>query len=1196
MADSNSNSTGKGIWSQITLDQLIAVITTLGDRVHQLKNETWRWNGQTASSASLWSELIDKLGLNHDEKTRHAWYNIWRSKRLDIRSQFEKKNLTDSVEGNERVEGEVDEKEDTSITEKTSPLLPDPSLPLPSRPNTRGNDEKNVDKSSAKNEIVEEKSFAFSAIEWKSVFSSTTQTMKDECQQPDDNSSKLFLIRVYGEENHNPAIAIGARNLSGERRHSIGQRANEIGPLRVFRELINEADENLLSAGNYTQCPTIETIKKAAADYRQKMHIDESIFTECRILRLAYMRADPITACIRGYIHEMAEIPFRAHLFTETQIKRYISYCKKEKYSYVNIDATGGVLKRMCDQKQLLLYAVMFKDGVDAFDTVPLAHAILTKHTVASICTFLDNLAESITVVNKKPILPSFFIIDFSAALMNAILKTFNVENINNHLNRCWNVISGKYTAQEVRSLSFIHLCCCHVMHAIARSLTAARIDKKLRKAILHVFAIILCNNHINELFDILGMIINIFGDPNEQNAKQKLEELLLLQLNVDQESELMLKDGKKIFKKAKKMRDKLNEVDEYLRSNTPIIHQSPFNKEAIRRYPNLANLVNNKNKPNKIDNPLFSPSLIRIFYRWWAYLPLWTGLLLNFQERYSSDIKETSLVTYKPVRYSNAVIESYFRTFKRSIIKGKKSNRPLDIITELYGSVRAQCKADQFEIKQSAKGRKRRKKNVLVEEKWGKRKAEKKVRTVYFKMIDQSTSKRVRTNLSNSQSCDATENHNESDDTTTTISSKDTSKLCSDQSDDNSSENESSQSTGRCSISSSSNTHSRVSRENSIDIPMNLGNPTMNNDEESIDSIESNSDRNQFDSNINTSYPENDEPKAMTDQSSKKPHDQLTSHPEIMIDGCAIRWPKFQIKNALFEGNSYSLNLTCPLDTGLLVLYFIYQTDTDIEGEIDESPRSSQYSILAQTFKLANREGWDAARIYWLLNHNILKRTDRKEKSLFGAVDEQVFSFLREQQKYTGRITCSRSDCIKRVRQVSSTELMIGACDNHIEKFEKDTAGVCTAMAKRRDEMTVAEARKKNYKSGRIEIFNCETNRNEYVNAWLCYAENVHEAVTFYHCHPPIIIINIENVSRRSEEGYEDIPARLRDIKHIIQLGSVRYKLRAVIHNKSLHFTATLIGKDGKLFSYDDRRDIRENRMSTDPIEMGIYSQIYEF
>ncbi|CAF4372742.1 unnamed protein product [Rotaria magnacalcarata] len=789
MADSNSNSTGKGIWSQITLDQLIAVITTLGDRVHQLKNETWRWNGQTASSASLWSELIDKLGLNHDEKTRHAWYNIWRSKRLDIRSQFEKKNLTDSVEGNERVEGEVDEKEDTSITEKTSPLLPDPSLPLPSRPNTRGNDEKNVDKSSAKNEIVEEKSFAFSAIEWKSVFSSTTQTMKDECQQPDDNSSKLFLIRVYGEENHNPAIAIGARNLSGERRHSIGQRANEIGPLRVFRELINEADENLLSAGNYTQCPTIETIKKAAADYRQKMHIDESIFTECRILRLAYMRADPITACIRGYIHEMAEIPFRAHLFTETQIKRYISYCKKEKYSYVNIDATGGVLKRMCDQKQLLLYAVMFKDGVDAFDTVPLAHAILTKHTVASICTFLDNLAESITVVNKKPILPSFFIIDFSAALMNAILKTFNVENINNHLNRCWNVISGKYTAQEVRSLSFIHLCCCHVMHAIARSLTAARIDKKLRKAILHVFAIILCNNHINELFDILGMIINIFGDPNEQNAKQKLEELLLLQLNVDQESELMLKDGKKIFKKAKKMRDKLNEVDEYLRSNTPIIHQSPFNKEAIRRYPNLANLVNNKNKPNKIDNPLFSPSLIRIFYRWWAYLPLWTGLLLNFQERYSSDIKETSLVTYKPVRYSNAVIESYFRTFKRSIIKGKKSNRPLDIITELYGSVRAQCKADQFEIKQSAKGRKRRKKNVLVEEKWGKRKAEKKVRTVYFKMIDQSTSKRVRTNLSNSQSCDATENHNESDDTTTTISSKDTSKLCSDQSDDNSSE-----------------------------------------------------------------------------------------------------------------------------------------------------------------------------------------------------------------------------------------------------------------------------------------------------------------------------------------------------------------------------------------------------------------------
>ncbi|CAF4152142.1 unnamed protein product [Rotaria sordida] len=220
----------------------------------------------------------------------------------------------------------------------------------------------------------------------------------------------------------------------------------------------------------------------------------------------------------------------------------------------------------MSEQKHSLLYAIIFKDGIDVDDTVPLAHAILSSHTVAT-------------------------------AIMNAVLQTFNTETINIHLNRCWNVIQGQYNAQQLRSLSFIHLCCCHVIHAIARSLTAAHVDKKTRRATLHIFAFILCSNDIEQLYDILGSVINIFGDPNEQKAKEKLNKMLALEFDVDEESESMLKDGKKIFHEAKEMDDELRVVGEYLRSNAPIIHQSPFNKEAIRRYPDLANIIHNKSK-----------------------------------------------------------------------------------------------------------------------------------------------------------------------------------------------------------------------------------------------------------------------------------------------------------------------------------------------------------------------------------------------------------------------------------------------------------------------------------------------------------------------------------------------------------------------------------------------------------------------
>jgi hypothetical protein len=79
-----------------------------------------------------------------------------------------------------------------------------------------------------------------------------------------------------------------------------GKRANEVGPVKVFRENIEHADENLLAAGNYTGCQTIETIKKASADYRKTMQIDEDIFTECRMIARVYRTADVTSENVQG--------------------------------------------------------------------------------------------------------------------------------------------------------------------------------------------------------------------------------------------------------------------------------------------------------------------------------------------------------------------------------------------------------------------------------------------------------------------------------------------------------------------------------------------------------------------------------------------------------------------------------------------------------------------------------------------------------------------------------------------------------------------------------------------------------------------------------------------------------------------------------------------------------------------------------
>ena len=58
----------------------------------------------------------------------------------------------------------------------------------------------------------------------------------------------------------------------------------------------------------------------------------------------------------------------------------------------------------------------------------------------------------------------------------------------------------------------------------------------------------------------------------------------------------------------------------------------------------------------------------------------------------------------------------------------------------------------------------------------------------------------------------------------------------------------------------------------------------------------------------------------------------------------------------------------------------------------------------------------------------------------------------------------------------------------------------------------------------------------------------------------------------------------------------SSRYKLHAVIHHNKAHFTATLIDPLNTLYIYDDQKGVREVRSSTDMVEYGIYTRVFEF
>jgi hypothetical protein len=103
-----------------------------------------------------------------------------------------------------------------------------------------------------------------------------------------------------------------------------------------------------------------------------------------------------------------------------------------------------------------------------------------------------------------------------------------------------------------------------------------------------------------------------------------------------------------------------------------------------------------------------------------------------------------------------------------------------------------------------------------------------------------------------------------------------------------------------------------------------------------------------------------------------------------------------------------------------------LYRTDVNIADKFNNDSEPSPYLTLVKTFDIVEKEGWDAARIYCLLAFNVLKISDPQTTSLFDYADEQVLSFIKNEQRHSYKVVCTRPDCITKERNFTTTELDI--------------------------------------------------------------------------------------------------------------------------------------------------------------------------
>ncbi|CAF1194000.1 unnamed protein product [Didymodactylos carnosus] len=152
---------------------------------------------------------------------------------------------------------------------------------------------------------------------------------------------------------------------------------------------------------------------------------------------------------------------------------------------------------------------------------------------------------------------------------------------------------------------------------------------------------------------------------------------------------------------------DFLNEIDV-----TPdaIILQSSLNIKACADIPALRRIIEKEKLVGEPYNSLYSPKIINLLYRWFAYIPFWSCIMTNFFERYAKDGKNVSTSDWEfgHGRVSNATVEKCFRTVKSSVLEYKINLRPADFLMRTYSHTLSRMKGDKFGVAQSSRGRKK--------------------------------------------------------------------------------------------------------------------------------------------------------------------------------------------------------------------------------------------------------------------------------------------------------------------------------------------------------------------------------------------------------------------------------------------------------------------------------------------------------
>ncbi|CAF1027129.1 unnamed protein product [Rotaria sordida] len=369
---------------------------------------------------------------------------------------------------------------------------------------------------------------------------------------------------------------------------------------------------------------------------------------------------------------------------------------------------------------------------------------------------------------------------------------------------------------------------------------------------------------------------MNIYADPYNNRSSQRLS-LLLDQSNVD---EFPVEPYLDEIEQDEEESHFLDEIDI---TNDAIIHQSPFNVKACERMPLLKQLIRKEPMKKKPTNPLFSIEIVHLFYKWFAYVPLWSGIMTEFVD---SDASSSSLLTHS--------------VFNQSFEFSIKSSNPAELNRDNVSILsRSPSSSSCSNFDGPLHSRQVAQDNLLT--------------SVPYIAPSEPETTDTEENVRRS-SRHRTPNPKYANDYISPIISP-----------------------------------NLLSRALSPKRPLSSSNNTI-----SVDVMEKISDE------------QRKKIKKSLLHSSKKQQSRFSKQPfTTTLGSLNLTWPRYGIKNGIYEGQSFSITRTCPVDTGLFVLYHAYKAGTDGFRKLFENDTVDAFIALRQTFQYVESHDWTMARLH---------------------------------------------------------------------------------------------------------------------------------------------------------------------------------------------------------------------------------------